>query len=180
MNRSLVFNYLELLNILIESPTATLEEDADLSMTTNSEPTTKFAWEIKANQIYLLMINMSYLLNAYRPHQAREQLIGILQDQLSRRKSSSKTINDTIHNCSELLEQAKQLLSSQVQADQEQIQNAAELNVAPSGTKKRKREEDEDESDQEEKKLRDEIPEQELPANVLSLFEAIRQEASKK
>lgn len=52
----------------------------------------KFAWEIKCEEIQLLFINMSFLLNSYRPHQARQQIIAILQAQLDRRSESIREL----------------------------------------------------------------------------------------
>ncbi len=172
MIRSLLFNYLELLNLMIESPTAKLDEDTTLGIMSNqTETTNKPAWEIKANQIQLLLINMSYLLNSYRPHQAREQLITILQEQFNRRDKATTSINETITSCVTLLEEAKKVLSSTMETDKEH----KKVEIEESNAKKRKREEDEPV----EKAQKEEIEEQELPADVLTLFAQIRQEVGK-
>ncbi|KAH8816026.1 MED7 protein-domain-containing protein [Xylogone sp. PMI_703] len=64
--KSLLLNFLELVGIMSINP----EE-----------------YQEKVNDIRTLFINFHHLLNEYRPHQARESLILMMQDQLDRSKA---------------------------------------------------------------------------------------------
>ncbi|KAG9405300.1 Mediator of RNA polymerase II transcription subunit 7 [Aphanomyces cochlioides] len=75
VNRSLMFSFLELIDVLIMNPT-------------------KF--NAKLDDIELLFLNMHNLINAYRPHQARETLIELLKQQLQERKDAAAEIRRTI------------------------------------------------------------------------------------
>lgn len=66
--RSILLNYLELLGIVATNPKS---EDKDE----------------KLKDILTLVANVHALVNEYRPHQARETLIGIMEDQLERKKA---------------------------------------------------------------------------------------------
>ncbi|EFC45616.1 predicted protein [Naegleria gruberi] len=115
LNRSLLYNYLELLDLLIEHPTLQVNETEDISTITNfdgSKTIVKFCWELKLHQIELIFINMSFLLNYYRPHQAREQMITILQNQLKRRKEVTESVGDCIQYCHKVLKEAQMTLTS--------------------------------------------------------------------
>ncbi|CAH1761092.1 17187_t:CDS:2 [Entrophospora sp. SA101] len=68
---STIFNFVELLEIMVKEPEKSLE---------------------KFEQIRLLIINMKHLLNEYRPHQARDTLRLIMEDQLKRRREATKEI----------------------------------------------------------------------------------------
>jgi hypothetical protein len=74
MNHSLQESFAELLDILENYSTEKIDDT--------------FAWKVKCDEIQLLFINMSYILNSYRPHQARQQIITILQHQLAKRKDA--------------------------------------------------------------------------------------------
>ncbi|KAL0489316.1 mediator of RNA polymerase II transcription subunit 7 [Acrasis kona] len=189
MNRSLLFNYLELLNLLIESPTAKIEEDKELAIITETpeapfQQTKKFAWEVKINQIQLIMINISYLLNSYRPHQSREQLIVILKEQLNRRQTATKIINDCVGKCCEVLKQAADVLD-QNSAQEEPFNPVDNTNA---NNKKRKRsgddmdhmDEDSSDNQEETKKPKDEIAETNIPQEITSLFQQIKLEVNNK
>ncbi|CAG8599441.1 1997_t:CDS:2, partial [Cetraspora pellucida] len=71
LNNSVVFNFVELLDILVKDP----DRGPD-----------------KCEQIKLLLINMKFLLNEYRPHQARETLQLIMKEQIEQRKLATKEI----------------------------------------------------------------------------------------
>ncbi|KAF9922243.1 Mediator of RNA polymerase II transcription subunit 7 [Linnemannia zychae] len=78
LNHSAVFNFLELVHILSTSPS-------------------EFAK--KVDNIRVIFINMHHILNEYRPHQARETLRLMMNDQLARKRKETAAIRRT---CDEL------------------------------------------------------------------------------
>ncbi|KAF9359946.1 Mediator of RNA polymerase II transcription subunit 7 [Mortierella sp. AD094] len=74
LNHSAVFNFLELVHTLSTSPG-------------------EFA--TKVDQIRVIFINMHHILNEYRPHQARETLKLMMEDQLSRKKKETAALRKT-------------------------------------------------------------------------------------
>jgi hypothetical protein len=156
MNRSLCFSFLELLDILLTRPNAKLTEDSEISIFDSEKYNEdlqanrlqeKFAWEIKIQQIHLLLINMSYLLNSYRPQQARQQLISILEDSLKKRQNATLSMKETLDLCTNMLKETKDVLSS----NDQQITTVADSqleteNTTTTTTKKRKRDQEEDET----------------------------------
>jgi mediator of RNA polymerase II transcription subunit 7 len=65
LNISLLFNFLELIDMLIKNPQL---------------------YPKKLEEIKTILINMHHLMNTYRPHQARQILIEILQTQVQRKQ----------------------------------------------------------------------------------------------
>ena len=115
MNRSLLHNLLELLDLLINHPTLQVKDNAELTTVTNFDPSSaslKYCWEIKLNHIEVILINMSFILNYYRPHQAREQMITILQNQLKRRKEITQGVGDCIQHCYRVLKHTQETLAN--------------------------------------------------------------------
>jgi mediator of RNA polymerase II transcription subunit 7 len=143
MNRSLCFNFLELLHILVDNPNSKLKEDASTSIFEQEKfeeevsagrgGREKFAWELKIQQIELLLINMVHLLNTYRPMQARQQLITIIEDSLTKRTDAATLLNNTLTQCRDMLQQTKLLLQKETTLDEKSNSNTS---------RKRKREED--------------------------------------
>ncbi len=130
LNRSLLFSYLELLEILLKNPTAKILETTEHSMLTEVlAPADKFARELKEEQIHLLFINISYLLNLYRPHQAREQVIQILKDQLQRRKESTEQIRQVVQQSKEKLLQLYQTILQNTSNSIKQESEAMDLSM---------------------------------------------------
>jgi hypothetical protein len=86
-----------------------LKETKEISIFINSETEgeEKFAWEFKIQQIQLLLINMSYILNTYRPHQSRHQIIEILKHQLKRRMETIQELNQNYEENLKILQQIK-------------------------------------------------------------------------
>ncbi|KAL9652310.1 hypothetical protein ABK040_011968 [Willaertia magna] len=127
LNRSLIYNFLELLNLLIENPTLQIRETKEISTITNFPTTTdintlplKYGWEIKLHHIELILMNMSFLLNYYRPHQAREQMITILKNQFKRRKEITENISDCINNCFKVLKETQSIFL-QINKEEENV-----------------------------------------------------------
>ncbi|DAZ98647.1 TPA: hypothetical protein N0F65_000842 [Lagenidium giganteum] len=75
MNRSLLANFVELVDILMKNPSM---------------------FNDKLNDIELLFLNMHNLINAFRPHQARETIIEMLKEQIRERKEAVQDIRRTI------------------------------------------------------------------------------------
>ncbi|KAI1171037.1 mediator complex, subunit Med7 [Nemania sp. FL0916] len=81
--KSLLLNFLELTGLLANSPE--LAED-------------------KITDIRDLFINFHHLINEYRPHQARESLISMMQSQLDRTRAETNAIRDTKDKAERVLE----------------------------------------------------------------------------
>jgi mediator of RNA polymerase II transcription subunit 7 len=71
INRSLVYNFLELINILLYHPEQ---------------------YPVKIDHFRLLLNNMYALINEYRPLQARETLKLMLKDQIERKKKATEDL----------------------------------------------------------------------------------------
>ncbi|KYQ96816.1 putative mediator complex subunit 7 [Tieghemostelium lacteum] len=82
LNRSILFNYLQLLETLIENPTD---------------------YRSKVEDISLLFINFHHLLNSYRPHEARETLTNIMIEQIKQKKNTSDQLKQTLETSKQLL-----------------------------------------------------------------------------
>ncbi|KAG0092447.1 Mediator of RNA polymerase II transcription subunit 7 [Podila epicladia] len=87
LNHSAVFNFLELVHTLASSPQ-------------------EFA--AKVDQIRLIFINMHHILNEYRPHQARETMRLMMQEQLDKKKRETTAMRKT---CADLKKQLAALRS---------------------------------------------------------------------
>ncbi|QLQ80899.1 hypothetical protein HG537_0E02540 [Torulaspora globosa] len=70
--KSLLLNYLELVNILSIDPTQ---------------------YEQKVDHIRTILVNIHHLLNEYRPHQSRESLIMLLEEQVEYKRKEIKEID---------------------------------------------------------------------------------------
>ncbi|KAF2760297.1 MED7-domain-containing protein [Pseudovirgaria hyperparasitica] len=49
-------------------------------------------WKDRIHQIHLMIVNMHQLINEYRPHQARESLITMMEDQLEKKRAEVEGI----------------------------------------------------------------------------------------
>lgn len=54
-------------------------------------------FHFKIEHLKLILINMNHLLNTYRPHQTRESLIMLLQEQINSKKEEIKSIEDSMN-----------------------------------------------------------------------------------
>eukprot|EP00842_Homolaphlyctis_polyrhiza_P006170 jgi/Hompol1/6554/HPOL_000221-RA len=75
LNHSLLYNFLYLLDLLIKDP-----EQA----------------QQKTEHIRLILINMHHLLNELRPHQARDMLAIMMQEQIARRRKTTQSLREHI------------------------------------------------------------------------------------
>ncbi|KKA28784.1 hypothetical protein TD95_002864 [Thielaviopsis punctulata] len=60
--------------------------------------------EDKINDIRTLFINFHHMLNEYRPHQAREQAISLMQDRLDKIRADTTAINAQVDKAKRVLE----------------------------------------------------------------------------
>ncbi|KAI0836286.1 MED7-domain-containing protein [Hypoxylon sp. FL0890] len=81
--KSLLLNFLELVGLLAINPEAAEE---------------------KTNDIRDLFINFHHLINEYRPHQARESLISMMQAQLDRTRGETNAIRDAKDKAERIME----------------------------------------------------------------------------
>ncbi|KAI1435457.1 MED7-domain-containing protein [Xylaria sp. CBS 124048] len=81
--KSLLLNFLELTGLLALSPEAAND---------------------KINDLRDLFINFHHLINEYRPHQARESLISMMQSQLDRTRAETNSIRDAKDKAERVLE----------------------------------------------------------------------------
>ncbi|KAF2073475.1 hypothetical protein CYY_005223 [Polysphondylium violaceum] len=94
LNRSILFNYLQLLETLIENPSD---------------------FKTKVDDISLLFINFHHLLNSYRPHQARETLLSIMTEQIKNRTQSNQLLKKSLETCKESLIQTFNNLNNETE-----------------------------------------------------------------
>lgn len=88
--KSLLLNYLELVGSLSINPSL---------------------YEAKVEHIRTILINIHHLLNEYRPHQSRESLIMLLEEQLEYKKDEIKNIDETCEQVKDKLKQIQETLS---------------------------------------------------------------------
>ncbi|KAF7594425.1 Mediator of RNA polymerase II transcription subunit 7 [Aspergillus hancockii] len=86
ISKSLLLNFLEFVGILSVSPEQ---------------------FESKVEDLRNLFINAHHLLNLYRPHQARESLILMMEEQLSRTREEIQQMDKLKEDITEALEQLK-------------------------------------------------------------------------
>lgn len=87
LSRSILLNFLELVGILSVDPTHHAE---------------------KIEHIQTLYFNVHHLINQYRPHQARESLILMMEEQIKQHKSDIAAINDAERGMSSMLDSIQQ------------------------------------------------------------------------
>ncbi|KAI1474837.1 MED7-domain-containing protein [Daldinia eschscholtzii] len=81
--KSLLLNFLELTGLLATNPAAA---------------------EVKTQDMRHLFLNFHHLINEYRPHQARESLISMMQAQLDRTRAETNAIRDAKDKAERIME----------------------------------------------------------------------------
>jgi mediator of RNA polymerase II transcription subunit 7 len=98
--KSLLLNFLELTGILARSP-------ADA--------------EAKIKDLRTLFINIHHILNEYRPHQARESAIEMMQDHLDRTRTETAAIRTQVDKARKVLEGLGSLDLSSFKMEEENL-----------------------------------------------------------
>ena len=105
INRSLLANFVELVDILIKKPVLFKYVQSVrwvcllwlLSICVDeSQLTYSLLSSEKLDEVELLFLNMHNLINAFRPHQARETVIQMLETQVQERRDAARDIRRTI------------------------------------------------------------------------------------
>ncbi|PVH92109.1 hypothetical protein DM02DRAFT_620133 [Periconia macrospinosa] len=111
--RSIIIKHVELLGILATDPTAPAPPDADGNGPQVILPENPFnpgtplydkAKDKVLREILNLVMNMHALINEYRPHQARETLIRVLEGQVERKKKEIEGVRRMAGRVGEALE----------------------------------------------------------------------------
>ena len=87
----------------------------------------------KVDHIKTLFVNFHHLLNEYRPHQARESLILMMQDQLERSRAETKGIREMKGKVEAILEGLGVGLSVEKDGLEDVIGNREEVEVLEEG-----------------------------------------------
>jgi len=92
LNHAILRTYIDLLNVLVANQAQGC------------------SFHDKVADLEQLFFNFHFLLNAFRPHQARETLISILTEQLHKRRALALAARTTFHEASQTLQEALQAL----------------------------------------------------------------------
>lgn len=108
--KSLLLNFLELVGILSINPEKFPE---------------------KVENIRTILVNIHHLLNEYRPHQSRESLIMLLEEQLEYKKQEIENIKEV---CAEVREKLQKMNDIYIQGSNEvEIQDKSEIKMEIDG-----------------------------------------------
>ncbi|KAF8850113.1 MED7-domain-containing protein [Acephala macrosclerotiorum] len=88
--KSLLLNFLELVGIMAVNP----GQDPNAPPPPPGVERHLFAYEEKIADLQTIFLNFHHLLNEYRPHQARESLILMMQDQLDKSRAETQGIRE--------------------------------------------------------------------------------------
>lgn len=96
LTKSLLLNFMELMGVMSVNPEQVFLFSYSIHLSTAQIPlliiVRKFKGEIKLDDIRTHFINIHHLLNQYRPHQARESLILLMEDQVARANAETEGI----------------------------------------------------------------------------------------
>lgn len=103
----MLVKYLQLIKSLVQSPAE---------------------YEEKVKELKVVMMNFQHLLNQYRPHEARETVITMLEKQLERRKEVLSLLKERIAAADAKVSEAKTRLSKQLsRIDQDSVPSSSEV-----------------------------------------------------
>lgn len=83
LNKLLLAKFLELLHILTTQPDG---------------------FQLRVEEIELILVNMHHLLNSYRPHQARQTLISCMEQQIQAKQQTSQSIQQQFKQVNDILD----------------------------------------------------------------------------
>ncbi|PRP81544.1 mediator of RNA polymerase II transcription subunit 7 isoform 2 [Planoprotostelium fungivorum] len=89
LNKSLAMKYIELITYLIHEPEQ---------------------YEQKIGDLHTILLNMHHLINSYRPHQARQTLISLMEQQRDNRRDQIKSTDTANEEVIKLLKECRQQL----------------------------------------------------------------------
>ncbi|CZR59919.1 related to MED7-member of RNA Polymerase II transcriptional regulation mediator complex [Phialocephala subalpina] len=98
--KSLLLNFLELVGIMAVNP----GQDPNAPPPPDGQERHLHAYEEKIGDLQTIFLNFHHLLNEYRPHQARESLILMMQDQLEKSKAETQGIREMKEKVEGILE----------------------------------------------------------------------------
>lgn len=105
--KSLLLNFLELMGVMGIAPEQVcyLSAAVHLEMITRltTPPSISQGGE-KVQDLRTLLLNFHHVLNEYRPHQAREQLIALMQDQLDAKRAETAAVRAVVDKAKRVLE----------------------------------------------------------------------------
>lgn len=93
LNKTILLKFLQLTKVLVQSPSE---------------------YEEKVRELKAALMNFQHLLNLYRPHEARETIITMLERQLERRKAVLELLKERIAAADDKVAEAKSRLSKQL------------------------------------------------------------------
>lgn len=98
LNHSLLVNFLDLLDLLVQCPDSPRRSE-------------------KVEDLTLLFIHIHHLVNEFRPHQARETLRVMMELQKRQRVETAQRFQKHLDKVMEILQQALQMLPDPIEAD---------------------------------------------------------------
>jgi mediator of RNA polymerase II transcription subunit 7 len=102
--KSLLLNFLELVGIMSVNPEQVCLSSSHPSFSLYCVKLTGKQYQEKIQDLRTLFINFHHLLNEYRPHQARESLIQMMQNQLDRSRAETQGIREMKEKVEGILE----------------------------------------------------------------------------
>lgn len=124
LNHSILVSFLDLLDILIKSPSSPKRQE-------------------KIEDLQLVFINMHHLINEFRPHQARETLRVMLEQQRTQRLETAERFQKHLDKVQEMLQSTIQGLPDEGTLDSKLVIKTEPMEVDKPATTVKEEEEEE-------------------------------------